>query len=467
MEIKNVRTRFAPSPTGFMHLGVLRTALYAWVYAKKHNGSFILRIEDTDQKRYVEGAVEFIYDTLKECGLNWNEGPDIGGNFTPYIQSERKDLYIKYAEELIQKDMAYYCFCPPEAETCNCRGEQRSPVESPFVIRQKTPQTGQTSFKDEIYGEITVENSEIEDQIIIKSDGLPTYNFANVIDDHLMNITHIIRGNEFLSSTPKHVLLYQAFGWIPPVYIHCSQIMRDANHKLSKRDGDAYFSDFKSKGYLTEAILNYIALLGWSPKGENEIFSLEEFSEAFDVNGISKSPAIFDEVKMRAINASYIRNLPLKKFKEIARPFIGEYDIDYDILCAALQPRTEVLTDITPQVDFLEKPCEYNHELYYNKKMKTSPETAIVAFSEVLAILETYNFTKEELFDEFKKITEQTNEISEDKIKVGFYLYPLQIALTGKSSAPGGGLDICVMLGREESLKRIKAAIEKIEKLKC
>jgi len=425
--MNEVRTRFAPSPTGFMHLGGVRTALYAYAYAKKTGGRFILRIEDTDQKRFVPGAVEVIYDTLRECGLNWDEGP--------YIQSERKGVYKEYAERLIESGAAY------------CDGE---------AVRQSVPKTGSTSFKDEIYGEITVENSEIEEQILIKSDGFPTYNFANVIDDHDMGITHIIRGNEFLSSTPKHVLLYKAFGWEPPAYVHCPQIMRDATHKLSKRDGDAYFSDFKEKGYLTAAVINYIALLGWSPKGENvenEIFSLEEFVSAFDLKGISKSPAIFDEVKMRAMNAAYIRALPPDEFIKAAKPYIGEYPVDYGILCAALQPRTETLGDIPPQVDFLGKVCEYEQSLYDNKKMKTTPETALAALKQAREIIEKAVLNKDALYNAFKETAEKNG------VKIGWYLYPLQVALTGKSTAPGGGLDVCAVLGREESLKRIDEAL--------
>jgi len=429
--MKEIRTRFAPSPTGFMHLGGLRTALYAYAFAKRNGGKFILRIEDTDQKRYVEGAVEVIQDTLKECGLDWDEGP--------YYQSERKSVYLENAELLISKGAAY---------------------RDGDVIRQVVPKDGATSFNDTIYGEITVNNSEIEEQILIKSDGFPTYNFANVIDDHFMNVSHIIRGNEFLSSTPKHVLLYQAFGWEPPVYIHCPQIMRDATHKLSKRDGDAYFSDFKDKGYLTEAIVNYIALLGWSPKGknsenaENEFFTLAEFVQAFDTAGLSKSPAIFDEVKMKAINAAYIRGMEPHKFIEIAKPYIGEYNIDYGVLCAALQPRTEVLSDIAAQTDFIEKPCDYDASLYDNKKMKTSPDTAKEALETVRGIIETTaDFTKDGLYNALKAAAEAR------EVKIGWYLYPLQAALTGKATAPGGGLDVCLVLGREESLKRINEAL--------
>ena len=453
--MKQVRTRFAPSPTGFMHLGNLRTALYAWLYSKNNNGSFVLRIEDTDRSRYVEGAVDVIYETLKECGLTWDEGPDVGGDYAPYVQSERATLensYMKYALELVEKGAAYH---------------------DDGAIRQRIPTTGTTTFKDEIYGEITVENKEIEEQVLMKSDGMPTYNFANVIDDHAMNITHIIRGNEYLSSTPKYNLLYQAFGWEIPTYIHVPQIMRDATHKLSKRDGDAYFSDFKAKGYLTSAIINYIALLGWSPKGDNaeqEIFTLPELIAAFGTDGISKSPAIFDLEKMRAINAEHIRRLSPEEFKKAAVPYIGDYPINYDVLCNALQPRTEVLSDITAQVDFLERPCDYSPELYNNKKMKTSPESAKDALPKIIDVLEsTERFEKEVLYSAFKELAETPEsetpepETPEPKPKKpGYYLYPLQVALTGKPAAPGGGLDICVMFGKEASIARVKEAIKKL-----
>jgi len=434
-----IRTRFAPSPTGFMHLGVLRTALYAWLFAKKNNGTFILRIEDTDRARYVEGTVDVIYDTLKTCGLHWNEGPDVGGDFAPYIQSERKDSYMKYAEILIEKGAAY---------------------KQDGAVFQKMPTSGSTSFHDEVFGEITVNNEEIEDQVLIKSDGMPTYNFANVIDDHLMEITHIIRGSEFLSSTPKYILLYEALGWKPPVFIHVAPIMRDASNKLSKRDGDAYFSDFIEKGYLVEAIINYIALLGWSPRGtesENEFFTLSELTKVFNLDGISKSPAIFDEVKMRAINAHYIRNLSPEKFKILALPFIANPPKDVDVLCAALQQRTEVLTDITAQVNFVENVCEYELDLYNNKKMKTTPDTALSALEQTLAILRETEFIRDEIFEAFKDAAEILER------KAGYFLYPLQVALTGKSAVPGGGLDVLIMLGRDEATKRINSAIMRLK----
>jgi glutamyl-tRNA synthetase len=419
-----------------MHLGVLRTALYSWAYAKKHRGVFILRIEDTDRARYVEGAVEVIYNTLKTCGLDWDEGPDVGGAYAPYVQSERKDSYMKYAERLIESGHAY---------------------QKEGAIWQKMPQSGSTTFRDEIFGDITVENSEIEDQVLIKSDGMPTYNFANVIDDHEMEITHIIRGSEFLSSTPKYILLYEALGWTPPVFIHVAPIMRDASNKLSKRDGDAYFSDFTDKGYLVSAIINYIALLGWSPKGENEIFTLDELVEAFGLDGISKSPAIFDEVKMRAINAMHIRNLPPDEFKRMAVSYIDGTPEDADVLCAALQPRTELMTDIRAQVDFIGAVCDYDAELYNNKKMKTTPETALIALGEALRVAEEHEYNRDSLYNAFKAAAE------EREVKIGYFLYPLQVALTGKQTAPGGGLDICIVLGKDEAIKRIKTAIERLK----
>jgi glutamyl-tRNA synthetase len=421
-----------------MHLGVLRTALYAWLFARKHNGSFILRIEDTDQARYVEGAVEVIYKTLLTCGLNWDEGPNIGGDYAPYVQSERmkSGLYMKYAQQLIEKNAAY---------------------QKDGAIWQKIPTEGSTAFYDEVFGDITVNNSEMEDQVLIKSDGMPTYNFANVIDDHEMNISHIIRGSEFLSSTPKYILLYEALGWKPPVFIHVAPIMRDERNKLSKRDGDAYFSDFVEKGYLVEAVINYIALLGWSPKGENEIYKLNELVEAFDIKGISKSPAIFDEVKMRAINAGYIRNMSPAEFKKSALPYIGGTPENIDVLCAALQPRTEVFTDITPQVDFIKNVCDYDIDLYNNKKMKTNPETALVALGEALWAVEEHEFDRDSIYNAFKALAD------EREVKIGYFLYPLQVALTGKQTAPGGGLDICIMLGKAETVKRIRNAIKRFE----
>lgn len=477
-----IRTRFAPSPTGYMHIGNLRTALYTYLIARKNNGKFILRIEDTDRNRLIEDATDIIYRTLKTCGLEWDEGPDIGGPCGPYIQSERMGMFKGYAESLVQSGHAYYCFCgktenPEDSEhsglasanRCGCR--ELSPEEAlkrresgePCVIRQKIPTEGTTTFHDEIYGDITVENIDLDDQVLLKSDGMPTYNFANVVDDHTMGITHVVRGNEYLSSTPKYNLLYEAFGWTPPMYIHVEHIMRDATHKLSKRDGDASFEDFREKGYLTEAILNYILLLGWAPKGEQEIFTLPEMIDAFDLSGISKSPAIFDPLKLTAINAQYIRNLPLDKFIEQAEPFIRRScrrtDIDLPLLCAGIQPRTEVLSDIPERVDFVDEMPEYSIDMYVSKKMKTTPQTSLEALKKLLPVIESVeDFTQENIHAAlFKKI-------EEDGVKNGLYLYPLRVALSGKAVTPGGGVELAKILGKEDSIRRIKAAIDKLER---
>ena len=396
--IKRVRTRFAPSPTGYMHIGNLRTALYTYLIAKKNKGDFILRIEDTDRERYVDGAIDVIYDTLKKAGLKWDEGPDIGGPVGPYIQSERMGMFKEYALKLVESGDAYYCFCDKERleevrkiqeashiapmYDRHCRNLSEEEIQEklksgvPYVIRQKMPLEGTTTFHDEIYGDITVENNTLDDQILIKTDGMPTYNFANVVDDHTMGITHVVRGNEYLSSTPKYNLLYKAFGWDVPVYVHCSPVMKDQTTKLSKRNGDASFEDLLAKGYLTEAVVNFIALLGWAPKGEQEIFTLDELIEEFDIKGISKSPAIFDPIKLKAINGEYIRRMPLDDFIEKAMPYIRQTvkreDIDFKVLCSVLQPRTELFTDIPEQVDFIDKLPEYDTALYCHNKMKTN-----------------------------------------------------------------------------------------------
>ena len=404
MPSNKVRTRFAPSPTGYMHVGNLRTALYTYLMAKHEDGTFILRIEDTDQGRYVEGAVDVIYNTLRETGLLWDEGPDIGGPVGPYVQSERMGMFKQYAEQLVAEGKAYYCFCTEERlealhaeqrangemthyDGC-CRDLPKEEVEKrlaagePYVIRQKIPREGVTGFDDVVYGHIEVNNSEMDDQILIKTDGMPTYNFANVVDDHLMGITHVIRGSEYLSSTPKYNLLYQAFGWEIPTYIHCPPVMKDAQNKLSKRNGDASYQDLVAKGYLTEAVLNYICLLGWSPKGEyaeQEIFSLPELVKIWSPDGISKSPAIFDPLKLRAINAEYIRRLSPEEFQKKAEPWIDKAvhtSIDKKLLCANLQPRCEVLGEIPEQLDFFDAMPEYDVSMYANKKQKTTPETA-------------------------------------------------------------------------------------------
>ena len=478
-----VRTRFAPSPTGYLHIGGLRTALYAYLFAKKNDGVFILRIEDTDQARFVEGAVEKIYSGLRLAGLEWDEGPDKGGNYGPYIQSERKHLYKEYAEKLVESGHAYYCFCdkerlervrhecevqklPPKYDK-HCMSLTKEEIKAkldagvPYVIRQNMPVSGTTSFDDAVFGRITVENSTLDDQILLKSDGMPTYNFANVIDDHLMGITHVIRGNEYLSSTPKYNLLYEAFGWEIPQYIHCSPVMRDHTHKLSKRDGDASYEDFIKKGYLKEAIINYIALLGWSPQGDREKYTLSELAEVFSVEGISKSPAIFDENKLAWLNGEYIRELTPEQFHEKAKPYyegiITKPEIDTKKISALLQKRTEKLSDIPEQIDFFEKLPEYDNALFVHKKMKTNEEnskTALLAVKELFENQTDWSF--DALHDAAMGLVEKLG------VKNGQLLYPLRVALSGKAFTPGGGIELAEILGRDESLKRIDIAINKL-----
>ena len=476
-----IRTRFAPSPTGRMHVGNLRTALYAYLIAKHEGGDFILRIEDTDQEREVEGAVDIIYRTLKETGLEHDEGPDKDGGVGPYIQSERqkKGIYLEYAKKLIDKGEAYYCFCDEcrlktlvtefEGKTISrydkhCLHLSKEEVEAnlaagkPYVIRQNNPEEGTTTFSDELYGDITVPNIELDDMILIKSDGFPTYNFANVVDDHLMGITHVIRGSEYLSSTPKYNLLYDAFGWEKPVYIHCPPVMKDAQNKLSKRNGDASYQDLVAKGYLPAAVLNYLLLLGWAPEGEQEIFSLDEMIKIWDPARISKSPAIFDPLKLRAINAAYIRALPAEEFRKLADPFIDQavhVQIDRDLLCANLQPRCEVLEDIPPQLDFFDAVLPIDAEMYRNKKQKTTPESAKEALSALLPVLEAQtDWSRDAIFEACKQKAEAMEK------KNGWLLFPLGIALSGKARTPGGGTDLAAMMGKEETLRRLNAAIE-------
>ncbi len=482
--MNTVRTRFAPSPTGYMHIGNLRTALYTYLLAKKNGGKFILRIEDTDRERYVEGAVDVIYKTLRDCGLNWDEGPDVGGEYGPYVQSERMGMFKEYAEKLVENGHAYRCFCTKERleelsavqKASNispmydrhCRNLSKEETDAnlaagvPYVIRQAIPTDGSTTFHDEIYGDITVENSILDDQVLIKQDGMPTYNFANVVDDHTMAITHVVRGNEYLSSAPKYELLYKAFGWESPTYVHVEHIMKDAHHKLAKRDGDASFQDLLDKGYMTEAILNYILLLGWAPKGEKEIFSLNEMIEEFDLDGISKSPAIFDPQKLKAINAHYVRALPSDEFAKIAVPYIRQTckrgDIDMELLCNVLQPRAELFTDIPEQVDFIDSLPEYDIALYNNKKMKTNAETSLDALKKILPVLEGLeNFTQESVHDELFRLIEQ------EGVKNGVILFPLRVALSGKQFTPGGGVELAVILGKQDSIARIKKGIELLE----
>lgn len=483
-----IRTRFAPSPTGYMHIGNLRTALYTYLIAKKNNGKFILRIEDTDRERYVEGATDLIYRTLKKTGLNWDEGPDIGGPCGPYIQSERMGMFREYAQKLIDSGHAYYCFCDKERleelrkvqeashispmYDRHCRELSKEEIEQklnsgiPYVIRQKVPTEGTTTFHDEIYGDITVENTTLDDQILIKTDGMPTYNFANVVDDHTMGITHVVRGNEYLSSTPKYNLLYQAFGWEPPMYIHVEHIMKNSTEKLSKRNGDASFEDLIQKGYMTEAVVNYIALLGWAPKGENEIFSLDELVEEFDISGLSKSPAIFDPLKLKAINAEYIRRLSKEEFKEYALPYIKQTvkreDVDFDVIAEVLQPRTELFTDIPEQVDFIDVLPEYDTVLYCHKKMKTDEGTSLVALKEALPVLEAIeSWNTESIHEALFALVEKLG------VKNGYILWPVRVALSGKQFTPGGAIEIAEIIGKIDSISRIKKGIEILESKKA
>lgn len=480
-ETKRVRTRFAPSPTGYMHIGNLRTALFTYLIAKKNGGDFILRIEDTDQERYVEGAVDIIYNTLRMTGLNWDEGPDIGGPVGPYVQSERMGMFKDYALKLVESGKAYYCFCGKESledkrheltdtpERCACRDMSPEEVKArldagePYVIRQRMPVEGETMFHDEIYGDITVENASLDDQILIKTDGMPTYNFANVVDDHTMGITHVVRGNEYLSSTPKYNLLYEAFGWEVPKYIHCSPVMKDSANKLSKRNGDASFEDLLKKGYLKEAVLNFIALLGWAPKGEQEIYSLEELVEEFDISGISKAPAIFDPVKLRAINGEYVRKMSPEAFLDVITPFIREVvkrdDIDIALLAQVLQPRTEQLTDVYEQIDFIDKLPDYDTTMYCHKKMKTNEETSLEALTAVLPILESLSeWTAESIHDALFGLIEKLG------VKNGWLLWPVRTAVSGKQTTPGGGVELCKILGREETLARLRDGIARLSK---
>ena len=479
-----VRTRFAPSPTGYMHVGNLRTALYTWLIARSHGGTFILRIEDTDQGRLVEGAVDVIYKTMAECGLDHDEGPDVGGPVGPYVQSERRDLFGKYAELLCEKGGAYYCFCQKSDEeeapaedgkeikkhVCACRdlpldiAKKRAETE-PFVIRQKIPHEGTTTFHDASFGDITVENRELEDQVLLKSDGLPTYNFANVVDDHLMGITHVVRGSEYLSSAPKYNLLYQAFGWDVPTYVHCAPVMRDAQHKMSKRHGDPSYEDLIREGYLTEAVLNYVALLGWSPKGElaeQEFFTLPELVKAFDISGISKSPAVFDLQKLRWMNAEYMKKLTPEAFYEKAEPYLREAvkspAIDLKAVAALVQSRCEVLTDLAERVDFLDALPEYDTALYVHKKSKTTLENSLDTLKALLPVLRAQeDWSNAGLYERLVALA------AEREVKNSVILWPLRVAVSGKASTPGGATELCALLGKEESLARIERGITLLE----
>lgn len=472
-----VRTRFAPSPTGFMHLGGMRTALYAYLFARQHNGDFILRIEDTDQERFVEGATEVIYSSLKEGGMSYDEGPDVGGNFGPYVQSERREIYLKYAKELIDRGGAYYCFCTKERLESlkddmgnvrydkHCLHLSKEEIEQkikdgvPYVIRQNIPTEGAGSYEDAVYGKITVDYSELEDNILIKSDGMPTYNFANVIDDHLMGITHVIRGTEYLSSTPKYNLMYDAFGWQRPVYIHLPPIMKDATRKLSKRYGDANFDDFVSKGYLPQAIVNYIALLGWCPKDNSEKMTMEEMIEKFSLDGVSKSPAIFDDVKLRWLNGEYLKAMTDEEFYAVAKPYIEKSKVgtkyDNRLIAPLLKTRVEILSEIPDKINFLEEFGEYSPELFYHKKMKTDADLAKTVLPLIINAIESVEeFNHDGIYGALSKCAE------ENSLKSGQVLGIARVALSGTAVTPGGSVELAEILGKDESIRRLKFSLD-------
>ena len=473
-ENERVRTRFAPSPTGFLHVGGLRTALYCYLFAKQNHGDFILRIEDTDLERYVEGAVEVIYKTLAEAGMKIDEGPNEGGPYGPYVQTERKDIYLKYAKELVEKGAAYYCFCDKERLDSlkvngiarydkHCLHLSKEEVEAklasgvPYVIRQNMPTEGVSEFDDLVFGHVTIPNNELEDQILIKSDGLPTYNFANVIDDHLMHITYVMRGNEYLSSTPKYNLLYDALGWERPNYIHLTPIMKDETRKLSKRYGDANFDDFVKKGYLPQAIVNYIALLGWSPKGEQEKFTMDELIEKFSISGLSKSSSIFDEAKMKWLNGEYIKELPFDKFMEYAKPYFDASIIkdkyDYNKFGKLLQSRIEIFSEIPEKVAFIEEFKQIDSEMYNNKKFKLDASIAKNILSEVIPYFEALKDWTE---DNLHQAT--TDMATKLEVKAGAVYTVMRIALSACLVTPGGSVEIADILGKDESIRRLKEA---------
>ena len=472
------RTRFAPSPTGYMHIGNLRTALYEYLIAKAQGGDFLLRIEDTDQKRYVEGATDIIYNTLKMVGMNWDEGPDIGGDFGPYVQSERKDIYAPYAHKLVELGGAHYCFCGEREKQFDEEGneiicKQEDPCKKisleearkriangeSFVIRQTINQKGKSKYEDKVYGTIEIDYDELDEGVLLKSDGFPTYNFANVIDDHLMGITHVVRGSEYLPSTPKYNLMYDTFGFKRPIYVHLPPVMKDAQHKLSKRNGDASFQDLLAKGYLPEAIINYIALLGWNPGTEEEIFSINDLEKIFSVERLNKSPAIFDIVKLTWMNGVYIRNLSEEDFYKYAEPYFAELpsNIDKKVLARALQPRIETFAQIADQIAFVKELPDYSIELFINKKMKTDVEVAKKALPLIKDVLQNQTeWNNDALFTSLKSLAEA------NEMKNGQVLYPARIAFSGLETTPGGATELAVVLGKEECLKRIDTAIKKL-----
>ena len=483
--MSKVRTRFAPSPTGRMHVGNLRTALYAYLIAKHEGGDFILRIEDTDQERYVEGAVDIIYRTLEKTGLLHDGGPDKDGGVGPYVQSERQaqGIYLEYAKKLIEKGEAYYCFCDKERleslrQTVagkeiivydkHCLHLSKEEIEEklaagvPYVIRQNNPQTGTTTFHDEIYGDITVDNAELDDMILIKSDGYPTYNFANVVDDHLMGITHVVRGNEYLSSSPKYNRLYEAFGWDVPVYVHCPLITNEEHQKLSKRCGHSSYEDLIEQGFLTEAVVNFVALLGWSPADNREIFSLEELVKAFDYHHMSKSPAVFDYTKLKWMNGEYIKAMDFDSYFEMAEPYIRKVITrDYDIrkIAEMVKTRIEIFPDIENLIDFFEELPEYDTAMYTHKKMKTTEESSLEVLTEILPVLEAQqDYSNDALYQTL------CDFVAEKGCKNGYVLWPVRTAVSGKQMTPAGATEIMEIIGKEESLKRIRTGITLLTK---
>ncbi len=481
-----VRTRYAPSPTGKMHVGNLRTALYEFLIAKHEGGDFILRIEDTDQERFVEGATEIIYRTMEKTGLIHDEGPDKDKGFGPYVQSERMatGIYLEYAKKLVEKGEAYYCFCDKDRLESlkqevagkeimvydkHCLHLSKEEIQAnldagmPYVIRQNNPTEGTTTFVDDIYGEITVDNAELDDMVLIKSDGYPTYNFANVVDDHLMEISHIVRGNEYISSSPKYQRLYEAFGWEPPKYVHLPLITDEEHKKLSKRSGHSSYEDLIEQGFLSEAVVNFIALLGWSPEDNREIFSLDELIQEFDYHRVSKSPAVFDMTKLRWMNGEYLKAMDEDKFYEMALPYIKEvltrdYDFDFKKIASMVKTRIEVFPDIKDQIDFLQEVPEYDVEMYSHKKMKTNPETSLTVLQEILPVLEAHeDYTNDSLYEMLIAF------VQEKEYKNGYVMWPVRTAVSGKQMTPGGATELMELLGKEESIARIKSAIEKLQ----
>lgn len=480
---KTVRTRFAPSPTGRMHVGNLRTALYAYLIAKHEGGQFILRIEDTDQEREMEGAVDIIYRTLEKTGLLHDEGPDKDGGVGPYVQSERQaqGIYLEYAKKLIEKGEAYYCFCDEERLASlhtvvngkeifrydkHCLHLSKEEIEAklaagvPYVIRQNNPLEGTTTFNDDIYGDITVPNEELDDMVLIKSDGFPTYNFANVVDDHLMGITHVVRGNEYLSSSPKYNRLYDAFGWEVPVYVHCPLITNEEHKKLSKRSGHSSFEDLIEQGYLTEAIINFVALLGWSPEDNNEFFTLEELVKAFDYHHMSKTPAVFDMVKLRWMNGEYMKKMDFDRFYEMALPHMKEVvsrEVNFEKLAAMIKTRIEIWPDIKDQIDFVQEVPDYDINMYVHKKNKTNLENSLEILNEVLPILEQQeDYSNDALYGALSQY------VADKGCKIGHVMWPVRVALSGKQMTPGGATELMEVLGKEESLNRIRTAISRL-----